>query len=196
MASIALTRLMAVEIIINGSFLRTSFNSGQGGNISLIAQDDIRLMSGASMISNGVTSGKIKLKTNQDILLEEGLISSSITSNSQTNIFNNTDSSIEIKARSLTLTNGSFVSASTSGQGSAGRIYINLSDTLSLSGEDSQGFSSNIASIVGTNAEGNSGDITINSGSIKLDDGAIISSSNFGKGDSGVIRIDATDMIT
>ncbi len=182
-------------IIVNGSFLRTSSTNDQGGNISLIAQEDIRLMSGASMISDGLTNGKIKLKTNQDILIEEGLISSSIISNSITNISNNIEDSIEINARSLTLTSGSFLSASTSGAGSAGKIYINLSDTLSLSGEDRQGFSSNIASIVGTNAEGNSGEITIKTESLQLNDGAIISSSTFGKGNSGVIRINATDLV-
>ena len=103
---------------------------------------------------------------------------------------------ITIDTGSLSLTDGALVSATTFGVGNAGVIAITATDVITLSGEDSQGFRSSILSTVQRGAQGRSGGITIDTGSLSLKDGARLSGSTFGMGDAGAISITATESVT
>ena len=103
---------------------------------------------------------------------------------------------IIINTSSLFLTNGAQLSASIAGIGDAGMITITATDTISLSGEDSQGTVSGIFSAVAPGAQGNSEGIIINTSSLSLTDGALIDASTFGIGNAGKITIMATDTIS
>jgi filamentous hemagglutinin family protein len=112
---------------------------------------------------------------------------------------------IDITTANLTLEEGGVVNASTFGQGNAGQVTINASDTISATGTSSQGFASAIGSTVGiftnpitrelTIAEGDAGKVTVNANSLKLEDGAAINSSSFGRGNAGAIELNINDAI-
>ncbi len=103
---------------------------------------------------------------------------------------------ITIKTGSLSLTDGAAVSSSTRGVGDAGAITINATDAISLSGESSRLIGSEIFSQVEPGGQGTAGEITINTGSFSITDGAQLTASTFGVGDAGAITITATESVT
>ena len=64
---------------------------------------------------------------------------------------------VEITTGNLTLTNAGTINASTFGKGNAGQVIIKASDTISIDGEDLEGFNSGVYSSVNSQAEGNAG---------------------------------------
>ncbi|MEQ9621764.1 MAG: hypothetical protein RLO37_07410, partial [Coleofasciculus chthonoplastes F1-TOW-03] len=91
--------------------------------------------------------------------------------------------------------NGAGISATTFGEGDAGSVVIRATDSILLDGENTQGFISGISSIVESGAQGSSGGVEIESGSLTLNNGAGISASTLGEGDAGSVVIRATDSI-
>ncbi|MGK7896977.1 MAG: hypothetical protein AB4372_26020 [Xenococcus sp. (in: cyanobacteria)] len=106
---------------------------------------------------------------------------------------------INIKARSLSMTDGSSAFSSTQGQGDAGDILVQVDEFVFLN-------SSFINSAVNPGAIGNSGDIDIQARSLTITEGSQISatvgreSEDFGlppgNGDGGNIRINAQDFVS
>ncbi|MFM6408546.1 MAG: hypothetical protein ACKPGT_29390, partial [Microcystis sp.] len=74
------------------------------------------------------------------------------------------------------------------GKGNAGKIEIQATEGVNVRGE--------LASRVTATGEGNSGGITIDTSTLTLEKGGIISASTFGKGDAGKIEIQATEGVT
>ena len=98
----------------------------------------------------------------------------------------------------MKLFDGALLSASTAGAGNAGKIIINAIESIILRGEngledDAESF---IKSQVLEGARGNSRGIEINTGKLTLLQGAEISASTFGIGNSGKVIVNATESIT
>ncbi|MFM6473071.1 MAG: hypothetical protein ACKPGH_06115, partial [Dolichospermum sp.] len=89
-----------------------------------------------------------------------------------------------IDTSTLTLENGGFIDASTSGKGNAGKIEIQATEGVTVGGA--------LNSRVNDTAVGNSGGITIDTSTLTLENGGFIDASTFGKGDAGNIAIKAT----
>ncbi len=100
---------------------------------------------------------------------------------------------VTITTGSLNLTNGGRVDASTLGQGDAGSVEITASDTITIDGEDSDGFPSRTISQVGSEAVGNAGGVTINTNSLTLTNRGEVSASTFGQGSGGNIFLNVND---
>ena len=100
-------------------------------------------------------------------------------------------SGINITTTDLSLTKGSVVEASTSGQGNAGEIMLNAKGTIEADGESSQGFPGGIFSIVEKMGKGNAADININTSSLFVANGAEISVESLGQGNAGNLEIQA-----
>jgi filamentous hemagglutinin family protein len=164
---------------------------GQGGNIN-ISTGSLALINGslinATTSGNG-DSGNIFIKATDAIFLQNG----GIFSNTQVGSFGN-GGNINIDAGSISLINGSELNSKTSGQGNAGNISINAQD-ISVDGEKNQKFS-RITSAINPEGVGKSGNIQINTNSLKVTNGAFISSDISGKGDGGDITINARDRIS
>jgi large exoprotein involved in heme utilization and adhesion len=116
---------------------------------------------------------------------------------------------INITARSLSLTNGAQLNAVTSGQGDAGNILINTSNSVSVSGTNTtvapielfnytpprftsppefvDGVSSGI--FTSTNSSGVGGNIEINTSAFSVWDGAVIDARTTANGPGGAISI-------
>ncbi|MEQ9541614.1 MAG: filamentous hemagglutinin, partial [Deltaproteobacteria bacterium] len=102
---------------------------------------------------------------------------------------------VDIYSGSLSARNGARISATTLGEGDAGKIVIRATDTILLDGDTSQGLVSGVFSTVQPGAKGNSGGVEIESDSLTVTNGAEIDATTFGEGDAGKIGIRATDSI-
>ncbi|MBJ7899516.1 MAG: filamentous hemagglutinin N-terminal domain-containing protein, partial [Cyanobacteria bacterium RI_101] len=147
----------------------------------------------ASVLGTG-NAGAIRIKTAGDIVLageDSQAFASYITSTTQPGARGNSGG-IEITARNLELRDGAEIAASTLGQGDAGKISLQIEETLFLTGEDSEGFGSGIFNSVERNAQGNGAGIEIRTQNLLIENGAYIDSSAYGEGNAGLIEIRAT----
>jgi len=103
---------------------------------------------------------------------------------------------IEIETGSLSVTNGAGISATTGGQGNAGNVKITATNAVSLDGVSSNGQPSGIQSDVYFQADGEGGTIEIETGSLSVTNGAVISASTVGQGNAGNVKITQTNAVS
>ncbi len=103
---------------------------------------------------------------------------------------------ITISTTNLNLTAGGRVDASTLGQGNAAAVNITATGDLTADGENSEGFSSGITSLVDTGAEGDSGGIIISTTNLNLTAGGLVIASTFGQGNAGAVDVTAEGDLT
>ncbi|MFM6248401.1 MAG: hypothetical protein ACKPEQ_04485, partial [Dolichospermum sp.] len=123
-------------------------------------------------------AGNIAIKATQGVNVG-GFLFSRVTATGEGN-----SGGITIDTSTLTLENGGFIDASTSGKGNAGKIEIQATEGVNVLGW--------LSSDVKGTAQGNSGGITIDTSTLTLEKGGFIDASTFGKGDAGNIAIKAT----
>jgi large exoprotein involved in heme utilization and adhesion len=152
-----------ISIINGGRVLMVNSGSGHTGDISIQAQDNLRI--------EGENSSQ-----------RRSGIESVVTSHGNSGVIN-------VQSDSLTITKGGFITAITSGRGNVGKIIININDSILLVGESSQGYASGIHNTRNTNAQGDSSGIDISANSLTLQDGALISSISGGSGSDAKIKI-------
>jgi filamentous hemagglutinin family protein len=182
--------------LLNGGRINASqFGQGRGGNIDLDIARDIEL-SGISVFTN--SRGR-QVTRNSRIASQLG------DSGLNTSVGRGGD--LDLKARSLFMTDGSVITASTFATGNAGNVNIQVDDSMTLLGS-SNGLSG-IRALVEAGGDGRGGDITIQGRSLFLDGGSFISASLFRAerdaggsittpgaiGRGGDIRITTTDFV-
>ncbi|MDJ0619230.1 MAG: filamentous hemagglutinin N-terminal domain-containing protein, partial [Calothrix sp. MO_192.B10] len=199
----------------DGSINSSSSRKGNAGAISVTVDESINLENDSFMLSlldsegEGV-AGDINLK-GRSLLLNNSSIGSissgkgdagkiSVTIDDSINFVNSGISSgvfdggegvagdINIKGRSLSLTERSLVGASSSAKGDAGKISVTIDDSITLANR------SFISSAIFGEAEGNGGDINIKGRSLSLTNSLIFSSSS-AKGNAGTISVTVDDSI-
>ncbi|WP_334823634.1 two-partner secretion domain-containing protein [Nostoc sp.] len=164
----------------NGAFLDTSsFGDGNAGDINLVVTDRLSLAG-----FDGFTGSSIQTSVEGGPVINQGHIITIPTAMGR-------GGNITITARSITLDDGAFITSGTWGEGNAGNITLTATDTLSLSGLDNNGLSSQIRSRVQRGAVGDGGNIRITVGSIALDNDASLSASSQGQGVAGDIDVQA-----
>ncbi|MBG1263717.1 filamentous hemagglutinin N-terminal domain-containing protein [Nostoc sp. BAE] len=158
----------------NGTQLSTS-TSGQGnaGNVIVWAQDAVFLADNASILST-VEAGGVGNGGNINI--------------------NAARLSLIDGAQLLTLTRRASGNQP-AGRGDAGNVNVNVTGIVDIAGKKN-GFNSAILSSVETGTVGNGGNITIDSGSFSLRDGAQLEASTSGQGNAGTIKVNAADFFT
>ena len=174
-----------------------------GGSISVNARN-IEISGGelgASNLFAGIATdsdspkaqaGDITVNTTDTISVSQGSrISNSVEESGVGNA-----GRINITTANLSLTQGGRVNASTEGQGNAGRVTINASETISADGEGQDGDSSGIFSRVESEAMGNSGEIDITTANLSLTQGSLVDASTLGQGNAGKITINASETIS
>ncbi|MCC5614773.1 filamentous hemagglutinin N-terminal domain-containing protein [Nostoc sp. CHAB 5836] len=157
----------------DGAGLEAS-TSGQGnaGNVRVQARDAVSLAGNAGILST-VESGGVGKGGSIDI--------------------NAATLSLKDGAELLTLTRGAF-DTQPAGRGDAGNVNINVTGSVDIAGRKN-GFPSGIGSSVQTGTVGNGGNITINSDSFSLQDGAELSTSTFGQGNAGNVNVNVTGLV-
>ncbi|GAX45031.1 filamentous hemagglutinin outer membrane protein [Tolypothrix sp. NIES-4075] len=100
---------------------------------------------------------------------------------------------LRIRARSLSVSNGSFLTANTLGQGNAGNVIIEADNVLFDRGTAT----SSVGLQNFTEAQGNGGKISISTGSLQLANQAQLLVNSFGReGNAGNININARDTVS
>ncbi|MDF5726761.1 MAG: S-layer family protein [Rhizonema sp. PD38] len=97
-------------------------------------------------------------------------------------------------AQLLTITRGA-TATQPAGRGNAGDVNVKVTREVDIAGQKN-GFLSGIRSFVEPGTVGNGGNITIDSGSFSLRDGAQLSASTFGQGNAGNITVNAAANLT
>ncbi|WP_225895946.1 two-partner secretion domain-containing protein [Dendronalium phyllosphericum] len=156
----------SLSVASRSSLDADTFGLGDGGNISIEARNNV------SFITEGGAYSRVQLNAN------------------------GRGGDIDIKADSLTLSDGSFMATSTLGQGNSGSVTINAANWVNLSGVNQQDFPGGIYSEVATiQPNSNGGDINITTRSLKVTDGARLATSTNGNGNAGKVNINATDFV-
>ncbi|NER98585.1 MAG: filamentous hemagglutinin N-terminal domain-containing protein [Symploca sp. SIO1B1] len=153
--------------VTNGAFLST-ITSGEGnaGGVKITARDTVLFDGSSSSASSAVAAGAVGDGGN-----------------------------IEITTGTLEVTNGALLNTSTLGEGDAGGVKITATDTVRFHGVGSDGLSSGVFSQVLAGAMGDGADIEINTGTLEVTNGAILTAITVGEGDAGDVRINARDMV-
>ncbi|MDM8559715.1 filamentous hemagglutinin N-terminal domain-containing protein [Candidatus Parabeggiatoa sp. HSG14] len=172
---------------------------GQINLASMASRGEIILTKTGFNISSDAKLGKITVRNTEinvngkkggSIFIRAGRIE---LNHSQ--IFNQTGEQqggeINIQADQMALNNQSKVITTAQKNGSGATLIILVANTLTLSSSDIVGNSNSQQ-----NNAGNGGDIQINAGQIKLNNGSRISSSTFGAGEGGGIAIKVYDSLT
>ncbi len=175
---------------------------GNGGNITVDA-DSFNLAEGAefsaSTSGNG-NAGNVKVRATEAVSLVDANILSTVeaggTGKGGNIDINAATLSLTDSAQLLTLTRGaSDNDTQPPGQGDAGNVNVKVTGLVDIAG-DKNGSYSAIYSSVDTGTFGNGGNITINSGSFSLRDGAVLETSTSGNGNAGNVKVRATEAVS
>ncbi|MCA1993051.1 MAG: filamentous hemagglutinin N-terminal domain-containing protein [Coleofasciculus sp. S288] len=163
---------------------------GKGGDITITAAS-LSITNGATLSATTFgqgNAGSLNIEVRDTFFSNANTIFSSVE---ETAIGDGGD--IIITTDSLVFTNGAALSTSTFGQGNAGNVTINTQNFTSFEGVDEKGFSGGAFSVVGAEAEGTGGNISITTGSLAVSNGAFLSANTSGEGDAGSVIINASD---
>jgi filamentous hemagglutinin family protein len=107
-----------------------------------------------------------------------------------------TGGGLTIETGRLSVRDGARVSVGTFGEGDAGTLRVDATESVEVIGASPDGqLRSNLSAIVGLNAIGQGGDLSIETQQLSVVDGAGVSVSTFGEGDAGTLQIDATESV-
>jgi filamentous hemagglutinin family protein len=172
---------------------------GRGGDVT-VETGSLTITNGAtvsaSTLSNG-NAGNVRVTANTialDGTTPDELFTSRIASEVWLGAIG-TGGDVTVQTDSLTITNGALISSSTGGNGNGGDVRV-IANSIVLDGTVSNGqFSSGVGSQVGFTATGNGGDVTVETGSLTVTNGAAVSASTFGNGDGGNVRVIANSIV-
>jgi filamentous hemagglutinin family protein len=184
----------------NGAKADVTVNDGgsitvNAGNIS-ISGNTTRLFSGIRVGRVGAQAGDITLNATGAVTVTDGSrIFNRVLSEAQGNSGN-----INIKAGSLSVSNGGQVQSATFGTGNAGDVNIDVGNgAVTVVGNGAAtilGNESRIDSSVQKAGVGNSGNIKITARELSIRDGAFVNTGTNGQGNAGNILLKVSDLVS
>ncbi|MEH2084309.1 MAG: filamentous hemagglutinin N-terminal domain-containing protein [Nostoc sp.] len=183
-----------------GSLVQTG-TVGNGGNITIDSgsfslSDGAQLSASTSGLGN---AGNVTVRTRDAVSLAGNAVIFSTVESGGVGKGGN----IDINAATLSLIDGAQLTTITretsdtqpAGRGDAGNVNVKVTSAIDIAGVKND-IASGIRSLVKTGTEGNGGNITIDSGSFSLSDGAQLSAETLGEGNAGTIKVNAADFFT
>jgi filamentous hemagglutinin family protein len=168
---------------------------GNAGDININARNTVSLAQEAGLYAytsgEGYSAGSININARDTVSLDSSFLDNSLFLNS------GNSGGINITTGALSLTNGSSLSTSTSGQGNAGSVNINARERVSLDGTSPTSGRYNPSSIftrVLPTGVGQGGNVTITTGVLSLTNGGAVNTSTEGQGNAGRVTIQASDI--
>ncbi len=172
---------------------------GNGGNIT-IDSGDFSLRDGAVLAASTLgqgNAGNITVSARNAVDLVNAPILSTVEAGGV-----GKGGNIDINAATLSLADGASLETLTNiafdaqpaGRGDAGNVNILVTGAVDIAGEKN-GIQSGIYSFVGTGTVGNGGNITIDSSSFSLRDGAALAASTLGQGNAGNVTVSARNAV-
>ncbi|BAZ22531.1 filamentous hemagglutinin outer membrane protein [Kalymmatonema gypsitolerans NIES-4073] len=156
----------------------------QGRNINLTGGAQI-----SSRNSGAGTGGTLTVNAAESVNLS-GDNTSLLTSTSGIASAGN----LTLTTRKLTVKDGASIATVTNSPGSAGDLLVRATD-VQLSGTTTDGNPSGLSGQVQQSATGKGGNLTIETGRLRITDGAAVDASTFGEGQAGNILVKATDAV-
>ncbi len=190
-----------------GIFASSVFGTGNGGNLDITARD-VNIIgaksttdpfgqdfTGLSTATKDGRGGDLRLVAGNILLTDRGSVTSGSFGSGQAG-------NIEVDSGSLKLLNGANILGSAFSSGNAGNVRVK-SDSVEMSGVnpepfvDVHGNSALSPSGIASQAlsDGRAGDIMISANSLKVLDGARISTETFGSGNGGSIEIYSSSVL-
>jgi large exoprotein involved in heme utilization and adhesion len=179
----------------NATLRSTAYRQANGGSVTISATDSVSVTNGAQIGTEVLGQGKAGDVT---ITAPNFVSLDGLGSNGSSGVVSQVlprrigNGNISIDTGSLSITNGAAISTTTKGKGDAGSVKI-TANAVSLDGVSSNGESSRIQSEVYPQADGMGGTIDIETGSLSVTNGAVISASTAGQKDAGSIQINARE---
>ncbi|MBH8571759.1 filamentous hemagglutinin N-terminal domain-containing protein [Nostocaceae cyanobacterium CENA369] len=199
----------AVTLTGTGSFISNAVlpnARGKGGNVNLTARS-LAVTGGFQIFAGTYGNGDVgDVNINvSDTVLFDGIGTNGINTGGYSSIADGgtgRGGNLNITAKSLAVTNGAILEASTVGRGDAGSVNVNVSDTALFDGEAADfkqvstfTFSSGAYSRVDPRAVGNAGSVNVSARTVKVSNGAVLTTSTDGKGNAGNVTINARDIV-
>lgn len=168
-----------------------TFGVGNAGTVRVVATESVSisgigrdgnragLFSTAERSSSG-DGGGISVSTPVLILSKEGNISASTASTGRAG-------NIVVDVGKLTVTSGAKIGSSTFSSGSAGTVTITATDSIVISGRDSNGVRTGLFSQ--SLGSGDAGRIVLSASTVRIEDGGLIQASTTGDGHGGDIMV-------
>ncbi|MDZ8066667.1 MAG: filamentous hemagglutinin N-terminal domain-containing protein [Nostoc sp. DedQUE08] len=180
-------------IATDGAYISTYIvSSGNGGNLNVKASDSVELFGRGIFLSGFYTGTSTSSSGNAGNLSVEArslaISGGALLFASSPGEGNAGD--ITVNAQTINLSNQGTISSVKSGQGNAGSISIKVQDTLSLTN------GSRLSNFTVPETVGNGGDINIQTGKLFLDNNSYFTASTNGQGNGGNIIIQAADTIS
>ncbi len=176
---------------------------GSGGSVEIVATN-VEVTNGGqietSVFGEG-RAGSVLIDVSETVLVD-GI--NPITGDNSSNIGSSIQAdgkgsggSVEIAATNVEVTNGGQIETSVFGEGDAGDILIDVSETVFLSGDDLRRGEtpSSIGSAVATNAVGQGGSVKISAENLHLEDESQVTAASTGRGDAGRIELRVSEQI-
>ncbi|MEA5417831.1 S-layer family protein [Spirulina sp. CCNP1310] len=190
---------MARESTIRSSAERFS---GNGGNITINSQT-LNLNSGAQITTSTLAAGNagtLRIKA-ADIFLTGGSTNpTSLTANVASPTATGSGGRLTLETQRLTLNNGAQISTGTFGVGNGSDTSITASESIAINGlgknPAGKTFFSGIFTQTDATGQGNSGNLSLETGRLTITDGGVISVGTIGTGQGGNLTINAREQVT
>lgn len=157
-------------LISNGGAVSTkTFSSGEGGNIDVTASEFVKVSGSAA----------------------SNLFSSSLSTETAGG---GNAGDLKLTTGRLLIENGGFVAATarSGSSGDAGNLIINAAEAIEVIARKADGkFPSGLTTLVEPDAEGEGGDLALETQKLSIKDGAVVTVGNLGSGDAGTLRVNA-----
>ncbi|MBD2344760.1 two-partner secretion domain-containing protein [Anabaena subtropica] len=149
----------------------STFGGGKGGNLSVQGTEGIKLI---GVSRNNVASG-LFAQTNRHATGDAG--------------------SLKIDTSTLLVRDGAQISASTFGAGKGGNLSVQASEIKLIGTAPDALFSSGLFTVATAGSTGNAGELSINTRTLWVSDGAQVSTSTSGDGQGGNLTVKATERV-
>lgn len=192
------------SILLPGGLITTTnlanvpLNPGQsGGNIRLEAPTVLTSRGGTirSLASGSVPGGNITIAADSVVLSEANTTTPEGIFTQVSPGARGKGGDIQIRTRSFTARDGAGIFAVTFGAGNNGNITIEASDAIVLRDINPALGPGGITNLVQRDATGSGGNVALTTRSLTVANGAQVSSSTRGRGNTGNVRIDATESV-
>lgn len=172
-------------------------NFGNAGTVTVKAKA-LDIVNGGVVLSSTLVpgdAGQVNV-TADSLTINNSQNSSSLTGIASINIGKDSGNSgnVAVKAGTLDILNGGQVSSSTYGQGDAASVTVTTNALTIDNPDNSANKSTGILSEAQTGSIGNAGNVTIEAGTVKINNGGKVSSSTFAEGDAGNVSVNAESL--
>jgi filamentous hemagglutinin family protein len=199
-----------VELFVNSNDLRLSFPQG-------VQRADVSLTNGARLSASSTTTGggniqvqgrRVTLTDGSEIAVNTLMsqpggtlavtASESVELNERSRLLSDTENTgaagaLRIDTGRLIVRDGAQVSASTSREGQGGRLVVNASESVELSGTSVDGTPSGLFTT--TRGTGAAGALRIDTGRLIVRDGAQVAAATFTEGQGGRLVVNASESV-